>query len=133
MQTQGLLPSNQYAMWIGPVGYHDYEGLISTPEEGKRLAENFKGRKIVIQRGHEFIVWDVSIARALIRTYLLERACECQVMAGNSGVYRPLQWVIDQTAVQALGILESETDPIGPLSWNAVRRRLDRLAPDYKT
>lgn len=133
MQADGLLPSNQYAMWTGPVGYHDYEGLISTPEEGKRLAQNFKGGKVVIQRGHGFIVWDISIPRAFIRTYVLERACECQVLAGHSNLYRPPQSVIDQTAVQALNILESDTDPIGPLNWGAVRRRLDRLAPEYKT
>jgi len=41
MQEQGLIRGNQYAMWLGPIGYHDYEGLLSTDEEGVRLAENF--------------------------------------------------------------------------------------------
>ena len=30
MQEHGLIPGNQYALWLGPVGYHDYEGLLST-------------------------------------------------------------------------------------------------------
>jgi len=30
MQEQGLIRGNQYALWLGPIGYHDYEGLLST-------------------------------------------------------------------------------------------------------
>jgi ribulose-5-phosphate 4-epimerase/fuculose-1-phosphate aldolase len=26
MQEQGLVPGNQYSLWLGPIGYHDYEG-----------------------------------------------------------------------------------------------------------
>ena len=52
MQEQGLIPGNQYAMWLGPIGYHDYEGLVSTPEEGVAARKEFRqASKIVLQTG----------------------------------------------------------------------------------
>ena len=37
MQKQGLVLGNQYAMFLGPIGYHDYVGLLSE-DEAPRLA-----------------------------------------------------------------------------------------------
>src|SRR4029078_3165562 len=34
MQEPGIIPGEQYAIWVGPVGCRDYEGLVSTDEEG---------------------------------------------------------------------------------------------------
>ena len=65
MQEQGLIRGNQYAMWLGPIGYHDYEGLLSTAEEGVRLAKNFGNRQIVLQRGHGFVLWGHTRSRGL--------------------------------------------------------------------
>ena len=103
MQEQGLIRGNQYAMWLGPIGYHDYEGLLSTDEEGQRLAKNFGNSQIVLQRGHGFVLWGHTIHEAYMLAFLLIRACETQVrsMAGGLKPYVPPQHVLDATIGQA--------------------------------
>ena len=82
MQDQGLIPGNQYALWLGPIGYHNYEGLVSTPEEGERLAKNFGEGQVVLQKGHGFVLWGHSVAEAYMLAFLVIRACEVQIASG---------------------------------------------------
>lgn len=134
MQEQGLVYGNQYAMWLGPIGYHDYEGLISTDEEGIRLAKNFGNSQVVLQRGHGFVLWGHSIREAYMLAFLMIRACETQVrsMAGGVKPYVPPQHVLDVTPGQARIITDGNA-PFNQMSWRALLRKLDREAPDYKT
>ena len=83
MQDQGLIPGNQYAMWLGPIGYHNYEGLVSTPEEGQRLAKNFGKSQVVIQKGHGLVLWGHSVAEAYMLAFLVNRACEVQIASSR--------------------------------------------------
>ena len=134
MQDQGLIPGNQYALWLGPVGYHDYEGLISTAEEGVRLANNFKGKQVVLQKGHGFVLWGHSVHEAYMLALLIIRACEVQMMSLAGGVkpYVPPQNVIDITPGQARLITDGNS-PFNQMTWRALLRKLDRDAPNYKT
>jgi ribulose-5-phosphate 4-epimerase/fuculose-1-phosphate aldolase len=137
MQDQGLIQGgNQYAMWLGPIGYHDYEGLISSDDEGIRLAKNFAGKQVVLQRGHGFVLWGHSVAEAYMLSFLMIRACETQVrsMTGNGGIkpYVPPQSVLDATIGQARLITDGNS-PFNQMSWRALLRKLDRDLPDYKT
>src|SRR5665213_3396291 len=52
MQKQGLMPSGQYSLWLGHVGYLDYGGNLADYEEGARLADAFGDGKHVIMRSH---------------------------------------------------------------------------------
>jgi ribulose-5-phosphate 4-epimerase/fuculose-1-phosphate aldolase len=133
MQDQGLIPGNQYAMWLGPIGYHNYEGLISTEAEGQRLARNFGNSQIVLQKGHGFVLWGRSVAEAYMLAFLLNRACEVQIasMAGGIKPYVPAQSVLDATIGQAKIITEG-TAPFNAMTWRALLRKLDREDPDYK-
>ncbi|MGA9082089.1 MAG: class II aldolase/adducin family protein [Pseudolabrys sp.] len=134
MQEQGLIPGNQYALWLGPIGYHDYEGLLSTDEEGQRLAKNFGNKQIVLQRGHGFVLWGHTIHEAYMLAFLVIRACETQVrsMAGGIKPYIPPQQVLDATIGQARIITDGNA-PFNQMTWRALLRKLDRDAPDYKT
>jgi len=136
MQEQGLIPGNQYAMWLGPIGYHNYEGLVSTPEEGQRLAKNFGDKQIVLQRGHGFVLWGHSIHEAYMLAFLVVRACETQIrsMTGDGGAkpYVPPQDVLDATIGQARIITDGNA-PFNQMTWRALLRKLDRDAPDYKS
>lgn len=134
MQEQGLIPGNQYAMWLGPIGYHDYEGLISTNEEGERLARNFGGKQVVLQRGHGFVLWGHSIHEAYMLAFLMIRACEVQMMSLAGGIkpYVPPPNVLDITPKQARIITDGK-EPFNAMTWRALKRKLDREAPDYKT
>ena len=134
MQEQGLIPGNQYAMWLGPIGYHDYEGLLSTDEEGVRLAGSFGGGQVVLQRGHGFVLWGHSIHEAYMMAFCMIRACETQVrsMAGGVKPYIPPQRVLDATVGQARIITDGNAG-FNQMTWRALLRKLDSIAPDYKT
>ena len=136
MQKQGLIPGNQYALWLGPIGYHSYEGLISTPEEGVRLAENFRkaNSQIVLQKGHGFVLWGRTVPEAFKLAFLLERACEVQLASSAGAIepYIPDQSVIDICPQQARIITDGEA-PFNKMSWAAWLRMLDRRAPDYRS
>jgi ribulose-5-phosphate 4-epimerase/fuculose-1-phosphate aldolase len=136
MQEQGLIPGNQYAMWLGPIGYHDYEGLVSAPEEGVRLAKNFGNRQVVLQRGHGFVLWGHTVHEAYMLAFLMIRACEVQMMSmtgvGGLKAYVPPQSVLDITPGQARLITDGNS-PFNQMTWRALLRKLDRDAPAYKT
>lgn len=134
MQEQGLIPGNQYAMWLGPIGYHNYEGFISTPEEGERLSKAFGTGQIVLQKGHGFVLWGHSIHEAYMLAFLLNRACEVQIAALSDGAkpYVPPQNVVDIVPAQGRIITDGNA-PFNQMVWRAWLRRLDREAPDYKT
>jgi ribulose-5-phosphate 4-epimerase/fuculose-1-phosphate aldolase len=134
MQEQGLLMGNQYALWLGPIGYHDYLGLMSSPDEGLRLSRAFGSGQIVLQRGHGFVVWGHGVREAFMLAYLLHRACETQIMsgvgAGGLKPYIPPQDVIDVTFKQARVVTDG-SQPFTQVLWAALLRKLDRVAPDY--
>ena len=137
MQEQGLIQGgNQYSMWLGPIGYHDYEGLVSAPEEGVRLAKNFGNKQIVLQRGHGFVLWGHTVHEAYMLAFLVIRACETQIrsMTGDGAVtpYVPPKSVLDATIGQARIITDGNA-PFNQMTWRALLRKLDRDAPDYKT
>jgi ribulose-5-phosphate 4-epimerase/fuculose-1-phosphate aldolase len=136
MQEQELLPGNQYALWLGPIGYHYYEGLISTAEEGERLARNFAkaNSKIVLQKGHGFVLWGSTISEAFMLAFLLDRACEVQLASQAGGVrpYIPPPQVVDVTVGQAK-IITDGSAPFNAMTWKAWRRMADRDHPEYKT
>jgi ribulose-5-phosphate 4-epimerase/fuculose-1-phosphate aldolase len=133
MQDQGLIPGNQYAMWLGPIGYHNYEGFVSTPEEGIRLAKNFKNSQVVIQKGHGLVLWGHTVHEAYMLAFLVNRACEVQIasLAGGVKPYVPTQAVVDIVPSQARIITDGNT-PFPQMTWRALLRKLDREAPDYK-
>lgn len=134
MQEQGLIPGNQYAMWLGKIGYHPYEGLISTPEEGLRLTKAFEGTQVVIQKAHGFVLWGHTIHEAYMMGFLLNRACEVQIasLAGGVKPYIPPQQAIDITPAQARIITDGNA-PFNKMTWAALLRKLEREQPDYRT
>lgn len=132
MQKDGLLPSSQYALWLGLISYMNYGGHVATREEGERLAEAFGNSQLLMMRCHGTMNWGETIGQAYILAWVLTRACEKQVsaLAGQTELYRPTADVIARTPVQA----KSVTAPDGPFSlqnWAAAVRRAKRYAPDF--
>jgi ribulose-5-phosphate 4-epimerase/fuculose-1-phosphate aldolase len=133
MQDQGLINGNQYALWLGPIGYHPYEGLVLESEEAKRLVHAFGSGQVVLQKGHAFILWGRSIPEAYMLTFLLNRACEVQIMSGASSIrpYVPPPDIIDLTHRQAKVITDG-TEQFTQMTWATLLRKLDRVAPDFR-
>jgi ribulose-5-phosphate 4-epimerase/fuculose-1-phosphate aldolase len=107
---------------------------VSTPEEGERLAKAFGSGKVVLQKGHGFVLWGRSVHEAYMLAFLLNRACEVQIasLAGAVKPYVPPQAVLDITVQQA-GIITDGNAPFNPMTWRALLRKLDRECPEYKT
>jgi len=83
----GLLPLNQEAMLIGPVSYHDYEGMLSDEQEKTAIQEHLGNEnKVIILRNHGFAVCAESVEEALHLTYHTIIACETQVRAVRGGI-----------------------------------------------
>ena len=133
MQDQGLIPGNQYAMWLGPIGYHNYEGLVSTPEEGQRLAKNFGKSQVVHPEGarpravgafdrgslHAGVSGQSAPARCRSRRWRAASSPTCRRRRCSTSPSRRPGSSPRQGAVQ-------------PMTWKTLRRKLDRDVPDYK-
>ena len=128
MQKQGLIPGNQYALWLGQIGYHDYEGLISSVSEGQRLVQSFGRGHIVLQRAHGFVVWGRSIPHAYLLAYMLNRACEIQIAShtGTGGLppYVPSPEVVEACVGQALASMLKWDGRVVAATWAAANRKL---------
>lgn len=134
MCEDGLLPISQFALMAGSVGYHDYEGLFPKPGEFERMAENFKGHKILVLRNHGILVWGPRIADAFLTAYNLEKAAEAQITAMSSGAkIRALPADrIKATMAESETIHAGNDGRLANMSWNAVLRKLDRIDPGYR-
>ncbi len=101
-----LLPVSQNALrFFNDVAYdEEYNGLGNDKAEGERIAATLQGKRVVFMANHGIIVAGESIARAFDDLYYLERACQLQVMAMQTG--RPLRFVSDNVA----GMTKSQID-----------------------
>jgi ribulose-5-phosphate 4-epimerase/fuculose-1-phosphate aldolase len=114
----------------GRYAYHrEYGARFLTPEECAPIAAVVAdGARVVLLRNHGVLVVGETVARAWWDLYFFERAAMVQVLAGRSGgTPAPMD---DGTAQRAAEQFEEERDE-APLTWAAVRRRLDRELPGY--
>jgi ribulose-5-phosphate 4-epimerase/fuculose-1-phosphate aldolase len=110
--------------------YHrEYGARFLDPAECAPIAEQIAGGvRVVLLRNHGVLVVGETVARAWWDLYFFERAAMVQVLAGASGsALRPMD---DATAQRAAEQFEDERDD-APLTWAAVRRRLDAELPGY--
>jgi ribulose-5-phosphate 4-epimerase/fuculose-1-phosphate aldolase len=129
-QEQGLLPLNQMSMqFFGRVRYHDYEGLALDLDERDRLVRDLGPSDVMILRHHGLLTTGRSVGEAFYNMYYLEQACRLQVAATQGGqkITVPPDVVAGHTAEQFnhIGTIKGERP------WAALRRKLDRMAPDY--
>jgi ribulose-5-phosphate 4-epimerase/fuculose-1-phosphate aldolase len=133
MQQQGLLYNNQYSLWVGKISVHEYEGFLTGPHEAKKLVECFKTARVTLLRAHGLIVWGESVSEAYLLSYLLNRACEIQVMSLNGAIepYRVGQEIIDRVSEEARGTWAASSIH-AKMTWQALLRKLRREAPDFE-
>jgi len=128
--ADGLLPLTQHAMQFhGRIGYHDYEGLVTRPEEQERLAAALGQHKALVLRNHGLVTAGASVAEAFYLMWRLEKACRAQVdiLATGREIVLPEMRVAQQTS----DTYWHSSRVISDLAWAAFRRRLDRQAPGY--
>lgn len=135
--ASGLLPVNQISMeFFNRVGYHDYEGVALNLDEQKRLVEDLGTHDALILRNHGLLTVGATPARAFLRMYYLNKACEIQIAASQLGeLVIPDPRITEHAAQQLVGDAAGDdyTDDVGyDLAWAAMVRMLDRTQPDYR-
>lgn len=127
--ADGLLPLTQTALAISnQIAYHDYEGIAFDLSERDRLVNDLQDKNILILRNHGTLAVGRDCGEAFMRMFFLERACAMQVAALGGKVSYPPE--VAQTTARTQG---DDLCVLAPLAWSALRRKLDRLDPSYKT
>jgi ribulose-5-phosphate 4-epimerase/fuculose-1-phosphate aldolase len=105
----------------------DYCGLAMAPEEGERLAHVLNGKRVLMMANHGVTVIGRTVAEAFDDLYFLEKSCEVQLLAMQTG--RPLKLIPTQIAESTF----RDDDSAGgaKLHFSALKRILDREEPDY--
>lgn len=131
-QQQGLLALSQQSLFpLSGLSYHDYEGVALNPEEKQRLVADLGHTQFLILRNHGLLTCAGSIADAFLNMYILQKACEIQLLAQSSG-----QALIKIPDAILAGIQQAgqavTRNAGGQLAWPGLLRRLDRMAAPYK-
>jgi ribulose-5-phosphate 4-epimerase/fuculose-1-phosphate aldolase len=129
-QEQGLLPLNQKSAAISDnISYHDFEGFAFDFDERERLVRDLGNHDLMILRHHGLLTVGSSVGEAFLNMYQLEQSCRVQIAATQGGqkVTLPSDEAIAHTVEQFNQYRFNKS----PRPWTALKRRLDRLCPEY--
>jgi ribulose-5-phosphate 4-epimerase/fuculose-1-phosphate aldolase len=128
----GLLPVNQMSMeFYGHVAHHPYEGIADDLSERERLVADLGAKPAMILANHGLLTVGQTVAEAFYYMYYLEQACRIQVAAMSTGAKLSLPPA--EVCEHAAGQFTRGAPNKGQRPWAALRRRLDRDAPDYRS
>ncbi len=131
-QTAGLLPISQTSLFpYATLAYHSYEGIALNDDEKPRLVADLGDSNAMILRNHGLLTTGTTIADAFLLMYVLETACQIQIMAQSSGgelIHVPLP-IVEGIQAQA----EKVTKGLGgALIWPGLLRKLDRRDATFR-
>ncbi len=129
-QKEGLLPITQTAMALyGDVAYHDYEGIVLDQEEKARLIPALGQKHNLILRNHGLLTVGETVGDAFMRLFFLQKACMAQIQAQAGG--GPLIRCSDEVSERVASQTVAGFPALGPMSWQAVVRKVERLDPGF--
>ncbi len=131
-QTDGLLPLSQTSLFpLASIAYHDYEGVALNEDEKPRLVADLGDSSFLILKNHGLLTAGATIADAFLYMYLLETACQTQLLAQSGGV--ELIQVDERILAGIVAQAEEVTKGLGgQLAWPGLKRKLDRRDPSYR-
>lgn len=106
----------------------DYQGLALDNSEGDRMAAKLGDKRILFLASHGVIVTHRTVAEAYDDLYYLERACQLQVIARQTGL--PLRRLPD-AVLKHTEAQYGDDRQSAPLHFASLKRILDREEPDY--
>jgi ribulose-5-phosphate 4-epimerase/fuculose-1-phosphate aldolase len=129
-QASGLLPiSQQSSVALVSLSYHDYEGIALHEGEKQRLRQHLGENKCLILRNHGLLTVGSTIAEAFISMYILQTACDVQILAQSGG---PLISIGDEILAKNLAATQAITaGQGGDIAWSGVLRKVERTLPGY--
>jgi ribulose-5-phosphate 4-epimerase/fuculose-1-phosphate aldolase len=131
-QAEGLLPLSQTSLFpYAMIRYHNYEGIALRDDEKSRLVADLGDSNAMILRNHGLLTAGATIADAFLMMYLLETACQIQVMAQSAGgeLIQVPNPIVEGIQAQA----EEVTKGLGgALIWPGLLRKLERRDPSFR-
>ncbi|MDZ7864207.1 MAG: class II aldolase/adducin family protein [Acidovorax sp.] len=123
-KEEGLKFNNFYSAFLsGNVAYHAFEGITVHPGEQDRLVQSLGASNCLILRNHGLLVTGRSLPEAFYFNYVLQRACEVQVLADSmAGANTPIAPQALAVSARDVGLTDPDNDLHAKLFWAAVRR-----------
>src|SRR4051812_43971468 len=117
------------ARFYGEIAYDDhFNGIAEATVEGERMAAAMGDRRILFLANHGVVVVGDTIAQTWDEFYYLERTCQVQVLAQQTG--RPLNVMSDEMAAATHAQFANFTIN-ADLHMQEVRRIMDEEEPAY--
>ena len=122
--SRGLMPiSQQSALVLQSLAYHDYQGIAVDDNEKIDLKTNLGNNTWLILRNHGLLTVAESVSSAFRNMYHIQRACEIQVKCNTNYVNLIPQNVLDNFQNRS-NTFTNSTPPRNML-WEALVRTLD--------
>lgn len=130
-QDGGLLPITQHALTVLPsLAYHDYEGIALNLDERERIVADLGDKSVMLLRNHGTLALGSTAGDAFLQLFMLERACQQQVMALSAG-----REGLRHASLAAREEVKTQIAMMGPmaskLAWPGLLRKLNRESPGY--
>lgn len=132
MLRKGLRPISQDALHvIDDVVYHEY-GVPATVEECEALGRSCANGSCVVLLNHGLLTLGETIHGALMRLYMLERACELELIARQMDEPPVIidEYVQRKAAERMKKVRPSEEYGLG--EWKGLVRRIERKGADFR-
>lgn len=131
-QKEGLLAISQQSLFpLSGLSYHEYEGVALREDEKARLQHDLGETDFMILRNHGLLTCAENVADAFLNMYILQRACEIQLLAQSGGnELTPVPaGIVDGIKASAKKVTHNAG---GGLAWPGLLRKLDRIGAPYK-
>ena len=131
-QAEGLLPISQVALFpYATLAYHDYEGVALNAAEKPRLVADLGSKNALILRNHGLLTTGATIADAFLMMYVLETACQTQLLAQSGG------GDLVQVPAPIVAGIQAQAEEVtrglgGALVWPGLLRKLDRRDASFR-
>lgn len=118
----GLQPLSQWALhFYNKVAYHEYNSLaLSILEHEKNLIKDLQDKYVMLLKHHGSLTMGRTIHEAFFYTYHLQKACETQCLASQSGT--TLHGIDKKVCEKAVYDLLSFEKDLGIRDWKAIQR-----------
>ena len=129
---KGLRPISQDVLAVyDELAYHDY-GMPASLEECDALGVTCQQGESVVLRNHGLLTVGATIPGALRRMYMLERACEVEIIARSLGEGpNPIEpEVMESYAKRAKA--QRASPEFGMADWKAAVRQIEGKGSDYR-
>jgi len=130
----GYLELTQTSNLVGPITYHDYEGIATDLDEQQRLKKDMGDSNVLMLRNHGVLTAGTSVGQAFYTMYIVAKACEMQAIACAAALKAENLLVIkDDLVAKTQRIVKTFSgSSAGTLELSAYMRLLDREDDSYR-